>query len=56
MKGGRFYVSVPDMDVLCRLYIDQKTSPEIKYHAMRMIFGGQVDAHDFHYIGLNNIS
>jgi predicted SAM-dependent methyltransferase len=53
MTGGKLFVSVPDMDILCRVYLDQNASPEIKYHTMRMMFGGQVDAHDFHYIGLN---
>jgi predicted SAM-dependent methyltransferase len=53
VRGGKFLVSVPNLDVLCHLYISPWASPQVKWHAMRMMFGGQVDPHDFHYIGLN---
>ena len=53
VPGGKFMVAVPDMDVLCHLFINPLASQEIKWHAMRMMFGGQIDAHDFHYIGFN---
>ena len=53
--GGKFYVSVPDMDILCHLFINPQASPDTKFHAMRMMFGGQVDPHDFHYIGWNQL-
>ena len=52
-EKGKFYVSVPDMDVLCRIFIDPKAPPEVKLHAMQMMFGGQIDEHDFHYVGWN---
>jgi len=51
--GGQFLVSVPDWDILCHLFINPIASLEIKWHALRMILGGQVDAHDFHYVGFN---
>ncbi len=51
--GGKFYISVPDMDILCHTFINPLASPDIKFHVMRMIFGGQVDNHDFHYFGWN---
>lgn len=51
--GGRFLVSVPDLDVLCHAFINPNFSPEVKFHAMRMMFGGQMDASDFHYFGWN---
>jgi len=51
--GGRLLVSVPDMDTLCHLFISPWASPQVKWHAMRMIFGGQVDQHDFHFVGFN---
>lgn len=50
---GKFYVSVPDLDVLSRLFIHPDLNTSQKIHIMRMMFGGQVDEHDFHYIGLN---
>ena len=53
--GGKLYVSVPDLDVLCSLFINPQASPDIKFHTMRMMFGGQVDAHDFHYFGWNEL-
>ena len=51
--GGKFYVSVPDMDILCRLFLDPKAPLKIKYEVMRMMFGGQVDEFDYHYFGWN---
>ena len=52
-KGGKFYISVPDMDVLCKIFIDEKTETKVKFHTMRMMFGGQIDDFDFHYFGWN---
>jgi predicted SAM-dependent methyltransferase len=52
-KGGKFMVSVPDLDTLCHTFISPVADANMKWHVMNMIFGGQVDASDFHYIGLN---
>ncbi len=49
---GKFYVSVPDMDILCDLFLSKKV-PKERYHIMRMMFGGQTDEYDFHYFGWN---
>jgi predicted SAM-dependent methyltransferase len=51
--GGPFMVSVPDLDVLCHLFISPWAPPDMKWHAMRMMFGGQIDRHDFHFVGFN---
>jgi len=52
--GGRLWVSVPDMDILCRLFLSKgKLSLEDRYFVMRMIFGGHVDEYDYHQVGLN---
>ena len=51
--GGKFYISVPDMDILCHFFISPLASLEQRFHVMRMIFGGQVDAYDFHQFGWN---
>eukprot|EP00927_Polykrikos_kofoidii_P006327 TRINITY_DN12570_c0_g1_i1.p1 TRINITY_DN12570_c0_g1~~TRINITY_DN12570_c0_g1_i1.p1 ORF type:complete len:231 (-),score=51.23 TRINITY_DN12570_c0_g1_i1:18-710(-) len=51
--GGRFLVSVPDMDILCRFYMSPHLTLEQRVHVMRMMFGGQLDAHDFHHVGWN---
>jgi len=50
--GGRLMISVPDLEVLCRSFLDKDRNAESRVHIMRMIFGGQVDAHDYHQIGL----
>jgi len=53
--AGKFYVSVPDLDTLCHMFINPVASPDVKFHVMRMMFGGQVDNYDFHYFGWNQL-
>ena len=48
---GKFYVSVPDMEILCKIFLDPKAPPNAKIHVLRMMFGGQTDNFDFHYFG-----
>jgi predicted SAM-dependent methyltransferase len=50
---GKLYISVPDLDVLCQLFLDPNSTKEIRFHAMRMMFGGQIDNFDIHYMGWN---
>lgn len=50
--GGEFYLSVPDLEALCKLFLDPKLEGTQRFHVMRMMFGGQVDQFDFHFIGL----
>ena len=52
-KRGKLYISVPDMDILCKMFIDKKAGGSAKFDVMRMMFGGQTDQHDFHYFGWN---
>lgn len=52
-KGGKFYISVPDLDILCYHFINPAAPPHMKFQIMRMMFGGQVDEYDFHYFGWN---
>jgi predicted SAM-dependent methyltransferase len=51
--GGQFQVAVPDFDVLCHLQLSPRAPLQVKWQIMQMMFGGQVDAHDFHFVGLN---
>jgi predicted SAM-dependent methyltransferase len=51
--GGRLRASVPDLDTLCRLFLDPEFSAIQRMHIMGMMFGSQMDAADFHYVGLN---
>lgn len=53
MKGGKFMVSVPDLDILCHTFISPVADANMKYHVLNMIYGGQSDAYDFHYMGFN---
>ena len=50
--GGHLLVSVPDLDVLCRLFTDPASSPQDRFLIMRMMFGGRSDAYDVHVTGL----
>ena len=54
-KGGKFYISVPDLDILAHTFISPLASPEDKLLVMRMIFGGQSDDFDYHYFGWNQL-
>jgi len=53
ISGGELMISVPDLDTLCQLFVHKDMTMESRFHVMRMMFGGQVDDFDFHYIGLN---
>jgi predicted SAM-dependent methyltransferase len=54
VPGGILYVSVPDLDVLARLFLDRVSlSFQDRFMVMRMIFGGHIDKHDYHLVGLN---
>lgn len=50
--GGRLYISVPDMEVLAWLFVNPGYGEADRFQIMRRIFGGQMDAFDFHKIGL----
>jgi predicted SAM-dependent methyltransferase len=49
--GGQVTISVPDLDILCRLFLQAKTVEE-KFMIGGMIYGGHVNQYDIHHIGL----
>ncbi|MCE9556680.1 MAG: methyltransferase domain-containing protein [Planctomycetes bacterium] len=49
---GLLLISVPNLEVLCQLFLHQSLNGEQRFHIMRMMFGGQMDQHDFHKVGL----
>ena len=51
--GGQLYVSVPDLAVLARLFLDQSLTTEQRFMVVRMIFGGHIDAHDYHQMAFD---
>jgi len=51
--GAPVMISVPDLETLCRLFLNPQLNAEQRFHIMRIMFGGQTDPHDYHYVGLN---
>jgi predicted SAM-dependent methyltransferase len=51
--GGRLRISVPDLEILCRLFLHPSNTGQGRFHVMRMMFGGRMTAYDVHYVGLN---
>ena len=52
---GMLHVSVPDLDILARLFCErQRLSTAERFQVMRMIFGGHIDQYDYHRVGLND--
>ncbi len=55
--GGKVFISVPDMDVLAKLFLlKDQLDVNDRFHIMRMMFGGHTDQYDYHVVGLNLIS
>jgi predicted SAM-dependent methyltransferase len=52
--GGALMASVPDFNLLCRLFLADGLATQQRFEVMRMIFGGQMDPHDLHKVGLTH--
>lgn len=53
-RGGKLYVSVPDMDKLAALFLmKDRLAVQERFEVMRMMFGGHIDRYDYHMVGLN---
>jgi predicted SAM-dependent methyltransferase len=52
-QGGRLRVAVPDLEMLCRLFLHPALDGEGRFQVMRMMFGGRTTEHDVHHVGLN---
>jgi predicted SAM-dependent methyltransferase len=50
--GGRLRASVPDLETLCRIFLDPSLDDADRFHVMRMMFGGRSSDFDVHYVGL----
>lgn len=55
MPGGRLRISVPDLEVLCQLFLHPmaRQNANDQFHVMRMIMGGQMEPFDFHKTGFS---
>jgi predicted SAM-dependent methyltransferase len=49
--GGEFMISVPNLDVLCSLFVADDTPEDKRLYLMHFMYGGQSDAYDFHKVG-----
>ncbi len=52
--GGTIMISVPDLEMLCRLYLSPTLQAEHRFQVMQIMFGGQIDQFDFHAVGLSH--
>lgn len=52
VPGGTLRAGVPDLEVLCKLLLHPQLNTDQKFHVQRMMFGGQIDDYDIHYVGL----
>ncbi len=50
--GGLLQISVPDFELLARMFLHPTIDVEQRYLIMQVIFGGQTDRTDFHKVGL----
>ena len=50
---GKLYISVPDMDICCSLFLNKQLSFQDRFEAMRFLFGGHTNEFDFHHSGIN---
>jgi hypothetical protein len=41
------------VDIIFRLFINPRATPNVKFLLIKMIFGARVDEHDFQYFGWN---
>ena len=54
IPGGIVKLSVPDLEILCKLFIHPANTPAGRFHVMRMMFGGRTTPYDMHYSGLTS--
>jgi predicted SAM-dependent methyltransferase len=53
MPGGRLRIAVPDLEVLCQLFLGTMHDVNAQFFVQRMIMGGQVEPFDFHKTGFS---
>jgi len=52
-QNGIFHISVPDLQTLCRMYLNPQISQKDRFAIMRVIFGGHTDQYDYHNVGFD---
>jgi predicted SAM-dependent methyltransferase len=51
--SGCMYLSFPDLSILTKMYANGNLNVKQRFEIMRMIFGGHMDAYDYHLVGLD---
>jgi predicted SAM-dependent methyltransferase len=51
--GGQLYLTVPDLDEVCALFLDRSLPQAVRQECVKVLYGGQSHARDFHSSGLN---
>jgi predicted SAM-dependent methyltransferase len=51
--NGQLLISVPDLKTLCWLYLNPNLTALERHHLMRIMFGGQTNPYDVHYVGFD---
>lgn len=50
--GGRLKASVPDLEILCALFVHPESTPRHRLRLMNFMFGAQEDQFDLHKVGM----
>ena len=51
--GGRLRVAVPDLELLCKLFVHPNLDFPGRFYIMRAMFGGRLDEYDVHHTGFS---
>ncbi|MEQ8962505.1 MAG: methyltransferase type 11, partial [Coleofasciculus sp. C2-GNP5-27] len=51
--GGQLLISVPDLKILCWLYLNPNLIAIERHQLMRIIFGAQTNSYDVHKVGFD---
>lgn len=51
--GSDIMISVPDLNIVAQIFISPKLRGPEKYDVLSMIYGGQIDSHDYHLAGFD---
>jgi predicted SAM-dependent methyltransferase len=51
--GGKLLISVPDLKILCWLYLHPNLVFVERHHLMSILFGGQTNMYDVHKVGFD---
>ena len=51
VAGGRVRISVPDLEILCGLFMNPAMDSHDRFFLMKVMYGGRLDASDVHQTG-----